>query len=460
MTEFEQAKKLLEHIKSAGYNGYLVGGCVRDMSLNLTPKDYDIATSADPAQVKEVLKEYEIIDTGIQHGTVTVVTEKGNFEITTYRVESGYSDFRHPDNLEFVDNIDLDLGRRDFTINALAMDLDGNIRDPYNGLQDLEKHTIRCVGTANRRFHEDPLRMMRAIRFSAKLGFNIEEKTYSAIIENAQLITKISQERIRDELCQILYYDPEKIDDLQATGLLKYILPEVDGLINVSQKNKWHYTDVYHHTLDALKYTKKYKQTSKEKLLYIRLSLLLHDTGKAASKTVDSEGWEHFYGHPEVSYEIALKILNRLKFSNNDIESISKLVRYHDELMHPTRKMLFKVINDFQLSLYEFNLLGFIKEADISAHIQKENDDRMKRYFKLLNMYKQKAKTDKLFSMDQLAIGGKEIIEIYSIKPSKLVGEIKQDLFKMCFTKPSLNNAEYLKQYLINNKEKYIHEGE
>ena len=457
MNKLERAKSLLKKLMTAGYEAYLVGGCVRDKILNKEPHDYDITTNATPEEVKNVLTDFNIIDTGLKHGTVTVMYDHDPFEITTYREDGVYSDYRHPDSVSFSKNIDDDLSRRDFTINAMAEDFYGNIVDPFKGQNDMLRKIIRCVGIADERFKEDPLRMLRAIRFSLRLGFYIEEETKKAIIRNANLITKISNERIRDELREIITLSSDCLILLKETNLLKYILPEVDCLDQVTQNNKWHYTDVFHHTVDALKHTDTYT-ISQTKLFYARLVLILHDTGKPKAKIVGDDGFEHFYGHPEYSYEIALDVLKRLKFTNDEIDLVSKLVRYHDETLKPTRKTLFKVVNDFNMSLYEFKLLGYIREADIFAHVKRDDDDRMPNYFKVLNMYKQKLKRDKMFKVEDLVINGKDIMDIYGLKQGKIIGTIKNDLFNMCFYKPSLNTKEYLIDYLKKNKEKYFPE--
>ena len=458
MVNLDEARTLMKELIKAGYKAYLVGGCVRDILLELTPDDYDITTDALPEEIIEVFKNthYELVLTGLKFGTVTVVTTNGKYEISTFRSEEGYSDSRHPDKVFYVKDLNIDLFRRDFTINAMAMDYDQNVVDPYKGFDDLMHGKLRTVNPdANKIMCDDALRMLRAVRFAVKYSCKIDDSIVTAIKENAALVKKISAERIMTELRKMLICSASSARMLYELGLLEQIMPEVTRLEKNTQHSKWHYTDALHHTLDALDHTETYK-LSDMKLFYIRFALLLHDTGKAVTETVDENGYQHYYGHPEKSYEISLEVMKRLKLPTNEIETISKLVRYHDMVMTVKRHTLYKIINEYQLSLFEFKLLGFIKEADISAHVKVENDDRLERYFKLLEMYKQKANTDKLFKMEQLVLSGQDIMDLYGIGPGPLVGKIKQDLFDMCFYKPSLNNKETLTEYLKENYCKYI----
>lgn len=455
MNKLEKAKSILKTLTDAGFKAWLIGGCVRDYLMQREPNDYDIATNALPEQVDSIF--FETDSSNKHYGAIKVTIEEEQFEVTTLRKESGYSDYRHPTNVEFTDKLEEDLVRRDLTINAFAMDGDNNITYIAGGKEDFDNKILRIIGDPDVRFREDPLRMLRVIRFASKFqDFKIEQETYEAIKRNASLIKNISNKRIKDELDQILFNDPVYIDELHKTGLLKEIIPEVDILSTVTQNNRWHYADVFYHTLDALKHTKKYTNLSQHSLLLIRYALMFHDTGKIDTKTVDAEGFEHFFTHPIYSYRITGPILERLGFTTSEIDTITKLVLYHDEHLFPTRKMLLKICNSWNMSLYEYKLLGYIREADISAHVKKENDDRMERYFKLLTMYKQKAKYDKLFSASDLKINGEDIMKAYNIPSGQLVGTIKRDLYEMCFLKPSLNTREYLFAYLEENREKYL----
>ena len=458
MVNLDEARAIMQELIKVGHKAYLVGGCVRDILLELTPDDYDITTDALPEEIVEVFKNtsYDVILTGLKFGTITIVTTNGKYEISTFRSDEGYSDSRHPDKVVFVKDLNIDLFRRDFTINAMAMDCDGNVIDPYNGFDDLMHHVLKTVNPdAKKIMCDDALRMLRAVRFAVKYSCEIDTSITTVIKENAKLITKISVERIMTELRKMLICKAASVRMLYELGLLEQIIPEVTRLEANKQISKWHYTDALHHTLDALDHTDTYKLTD-IKLFYIRFALLLHDTGKFLTETQDENGYLHYYGHPEKSYEISLEVMKRLKTPTNEIETISKLVRYHDMVLTVKRHTLYKIINECQLSLFEFKLLGFIKEADISAHVTVSDDDRMERYFKLLQMYKQKANTDKLFKMEQLVLTGEDIMKFYGIGPGPIVGQIKKDLFDMCFYKPTLNNKETLTNYLKDNYCKYF----
>jgi len=462
---FIKVNKLINRIKEAGYEAYVVGGCVRDTLRNVEPHDIDVVTSAKPEEVKKVFPDLQTIDTGIKFGTITIIYDDEQFEVTTYRMEGRYSDSRHPDEVEFVTDIKDDLSRRDFTINAMAMTIDDEstiteLIDPFNGKADICRRLIRCVGNANERFKEDPLRMLRAIRFAAKLHFNIEDSTYDAICNNAKLLSTVSAERITKELKEMIYYDTESLNILFKTGLLETFLPELSDCAKQSQKNRWHYADVFHHTLDAVRYTNKFKKLPKDKLIVVRLALMLHDIGKPACVTTDEEGWEHFYGHPEVSYKLSLDILHRLKFSNDEIKLISKLVRRHDEVMTPSNKMLLKIISEYEYNYDDLQLLGYIRESDIMAHVKRENDDRMQRYFKVLKMYRERKESGAIMTIDELAINGKDIMNILNINSGEIIGKIKEDLYQLCFYNPAMNNRDTLTDFLINHPNRYINEEE
>lgn len=460
---FINANKIIDTLTDAGYEAYIVGGCVRDTLRNIEPHDIDIVTSALPEQVKEVFPN--VADTGIKFGGVTVTYNGEKFEVTTYRKDGKYTDSRHPDTVEYVTDIKDDLYRRDFTINAMAMNVDdeGKITkliDPYNGRADICRKLIRCVGNPDERFAEDPLRMLRAVRFSAKMRFVIEDSTYDSICKNSHLLKNIPTERVTKELKEMLYYNPESLNVLFKTGLLDEIVPELSVCAKQTQKSKWHYTDVFHHTLDALRYTNKFKKLPKEDLITVRLVLMLHDIGKPEALTTDENGYEHFYGHPEISYKKSIDILHRLKFSNDEIDLITKLVRYHDEVMKPSNKMIFKLVSEYKMSYDELRLLGYVRESDISAHNQKENDDRMQRYFKVLNMYKERQELNYIMDVNELAINGHDIMNILNVNSGEIIKTIKNDLFQLCFYNPAMNNRDTLTDFLINHPNRYINEEE
>ena len=279
---------IIDSLQANGYEAYAVGGCVRDSILGRDPDDWDITTSATPWEVKAVFGR--TVDTGLQHGTVTVLLGNHAHEVTTYRIDGDYEDGRHPKDVTFTASLEEDLKRRDFTINAMAYNDKSGLIDLYGGVDDIQRGCIRCVGNAEERFGEDALRILRALRFSAQLGFGIEQDTYDAICKLAQTLEKISAERIAAELTKLLLSErPEYIQHLYETGITKVILPEFDPMIETSQNNPHHCYTVGRHTLESLKYIPAHK--------VLRFTMLLHDIGKPNCRTTDEDGIDHFKGH-------------------------------------------------------------------------------------------------------------------------------------------------------------------
>lgn len=296
----ERVKEILDTIMEAGYEAYAVGGCIRDSILGRKPNDWDITTSASPYEIKELFRR--TVDTGIQHGTVTVMMDKEGFEVTTYRIDGDYKDGRHPSEVTFTASLKEDLRRRDFTINAMAYNEQNGLVDIFGGMQDIADGVIRCVGEPRERFSEDALRIMRAVRFSAQLGYQIEEKTKAAIEELAPTLKKISAERIQVELVKLVTSKhPEELLTAYETGITSVILPEFDLCMETEQHNPHHLYNVGMHTIHAM------EVIPADKVL--RLAMLFHDMGKPVCRETDERGIDHFHGHPQVSEEITGKVL-------------------------------------------------------------------------------------------------------------------------------------------------------
>lgn len=353
---------------------YLVGGCVRDFILGKEPNDIDLCTNATPDEVKEIVEKHtnttKIFDSGIKHGTVTIIDYlyKTSYEITTFRNDGKYSDGRHPDAVEFTSSLEEDLKRRDLTINSLAYNLSTKelIMLDVAFMKDLELGIIRCVGDANERFKEDALRMLRAIRFSAQLGYSIEKDTFNAIKINADLIQNISAERIKDELTKILCSNnPQMLEMLIATGLHRFIMPELEDMLNCKQINKYHYTDVLHHTFDVMKNLPKDN-------VKLRWSALFHDMGKPDCVTVGEDGYEHFYGHALLSADKVKKYAQLLKFDNATTDFVYTMVKYHDREMSNMKNKTFKdLVNT--IGKDRFNDYLMFRQADALAHSHDNN---------------------------------------------------------------------------------------
>ena len=313
---------ILNRLCAHGYRAYIVGGCVRDSLLGCTPHDWDITTDALPEAVMSVFPDYPVLTTGLQHGTVTVLIGREPYEITTFRIDGAYPDGRHPDSVRFTASVEDDLARRDFTVNAMAYAPGAGIVDLFGGRKDLADGVIRCVGDPDRRFNEDALRILRALRFASTLDFEIEPATAASILENRTLLKNISQERIAKELLRLLCGGGVRRILTDFAPVLFEILPELEPMYMNSHDNPHHCYDIYEHTLVALE--------NIEPDPALRLAMLLHDCGKPAAKTFDEKGVAHFYGHQRLSAELAAQIMARLKASNRLRDEALFLVSNHD----------------------------------------------------------------------------------------------------------------------------------
>lgn len=429
----ENANRIIHTLQNAGYEAYIVGGCVRDAVLNKEPDDWDITTSAKPIEVKKLFNR--TIDTGLRHGTVTVMFGKEGYEVTTYRVDGKYEDHRRPNSVTFTSSLIEDMKRRDFTINAMAYNDEEGIVDHFHGVEDLYKHIIRCVGEPKDRFDEDALRILRALRFSAQLDFDIDEKTEEAIKNQAKYLEDISAERIQVELTKLLMSDhPERLITAYELGVTKVILPEFDAMMETPQVNKHHAYNVGEHTVRVI------KGVPKDKAL--RWAALLHDVAKPATHTNDGE-WDHFYGHNEVGVNIAEDVLKRLKFDNATIERVKRLVFWHDYGMGelPKLRSFRKALNKMGTDLFED--FTCIKRADILAQSDYHREDKLKNLEVLKEYYKDVLEKNQCVTLKDLAITGKDLIDM-GIKPGPQMGEILNKLLDKVLEEPELNDKEVL----------------
>lgn len=426
-------KYIIDEFYKNNYEAFMVGGCIRDTLLCKTPKDYDIATSAKP-EITEKLFE-KTIPTGIKHGTVTVLIDNEPYEVTTYRTEGEYKDNRRPDEVYFVSDIKEDLSRRDFTINAFAYNSREGLKDFFGGLDDLNNRLIRSVGDANKRFNEDALRMLRAIRFSTQLNFDIEENTLNAIKDNKDLIKNISAERIRDELCKILISNNVRtgLNLLKECGLLQIVIPEIVPSIGFDQKNIHHFEDVFNHTLSVI------EKCPED--LNIRLAALLHDIGKPDVFFIDDKGNGRFFGHNTKSEKIARDILNRLRFDNKTIKSVCILVREHMNVLDNAsnlaiKRLINRVSKENIYSLLALQKADILSLKDPNVALYKVSDMRKK----IDNIID----SNTPLTVKDLAIDGGKLIKELQIKPGKLVGDILNYLLELVLKNPELNNYDSL----------------
>lgn len=433
-----KVKEILNIIREAGFEAYAVGGCIRDTLLLREPEDWDITTSATPQQIKGLFRR--TIDTGIQHGTVTVMLDREGFEVTTYRIDGKYEDGRHPSEVIFTPNLEEDLKRRDFTMNALAYNEEAGLVDLFGGLEDMEKGIIRCVGDAGQRFREDALRIMRAIRFSAQLGYEIEEGTREAIRSLAPNLKQISAERIQAELTKLVTSQhPDYLRIAYDTGVTAVILPEFDEAMRTPQRNPHHCYSVGEHILHSMTEIPPQKE--------LRLAMLFHDIGKPRCLTEDEDGVMHFYGHGNVSSQMAVDILKRLRFDNDTIRTVGRLVMYHDygTGMKPDRRMVRRAMNKIGEDL--FPMLFEVKKADIMAQSLLFREEKLNCLEMWKKLYEEIMAQKECVSLKTLAVTGRDLID-RGIKPGPELGETLERLLNVVLDHPEYNNKDYLLEML------------
>ncbi len=428
----DKVRLIIAQLEAAGYEAYAVGGCVRDSLLGREPSDWDVTTSAKPQQVKAVFRH--TIDTGIQHGTVTVMLDREGFEVTTYRIDGEYEDSRHPKEVVFTANLIEDLKRRDFTINAFAYNDQSGIVDAFDGMEDLDKGIIRCVGNAAERFGEDALRMLRAVRFSAQLGFTIAEDTKAAIREYAPDLKNISAERIQAELVKLLLSDhPDYMRDAYELGITGIVLPELDAAFATAQHNPHHQYTVGEHLMQSLLHTRADKS--------LRIAALLHDIGKPSVRTTDEEGIDHFHGHVEVSEQMAVDILRRLKFDNDTIDKVQKYVRYHDYKPEPNARAVRRAIN--KIGAAYFPQVMEIRRADTLAQSSYQREEKLERIDQIERLYAEIMEKNQCISLKTLEITGNDLIAL-GVPKGKRIGEILNRLLDEVLQNPENNTHEFL----------------
>lgn len=432
-----KANKIITRLTEAGYKAYVVGGCVRDAILGRPAADWDITTNARPGQVKALFSR--TIDTGIRHGTVTVLQGKEGFEVTTYRIDGEYQDGRHPSEVIFTPSLLEDLKRRDFTINAMAYNEAEGLIDAFDGMKDLKNRRIRCVGEPRERFTEDALRILRAVRFSAQLNFEIEKNTKAAIAEFAHSLTRISAERIQTELVKLLTSEhPEIFRTLYDTGITAVILPEFDACMKTPQNHPHHCCSVGEHLLLAL------QSIEADKVL--RLAALLHDIGKPAAHTRDADGIDHFHGHGDAGKELAGSILRRLKFDNDTVYRVKHLVQVHDYLQIPlTPKGVRRAV--FKIGKEHFSDYLKLRRADILAQNPSMQKEKLEALTKLEVLYQQILEEQNCLSLKDLAVSGTDLIEA-GLKPGPQIGEVLKKLLEQVIENPEYNTKEYLLSHI------------
>ncbi len=425
-------QNIINILESNGHEAYAVGGCVRDCILGKVPHDWDITTSALPEQVKGLFSH--TFDTGIEHGTVTVLLHNVGYEVTTYRVDGKYEDGRHPKEVTFTASLEEDLKRRDFTINAMAYNQSKGLVDLFGGAKDLDDGIIRAVGNPVERFTEDALRMLRALRFSAQLGFEIHSDTYNAIKELASTLDRISAERIQVEMVKLVTSDhPEGLKDVYDTGLSKVFFPELNDMMECEQINKHHMYTVGEHTIESM------KLVPADKIL--RLTMMLHDVAKPVCKTVDEKGQNHFKTHPVKGAEMAKGILKRLKFDNDTINKVCNLVKNHDDRPEINKRNVRRMI--MRVGQENFNDLICVKRADCLAQSMYHRQEKLDYISNLERECNEIIEAGDCLRIKDLKINGKDLIEM-GVPQGQKIGEILNVLLDEIVDNPELNDVKYL----------------
>ncbi len=459
--------QIIKTLKSAGFEAYAVGGCVRDLMLDRRPNDWDITTNARPEQVKTLFRR--TFDTGIKHGTVTVILKGEHFEVTTYRIDGTYEDGRHPKEVTFTRSLKEDLKRRDFTINAFAFNDAEGLIDEFDGRTDLQNGIIRAVGDAGERFREDALRILRAFRFAAQLGFSIEEETLKAAGELAGNLRNISVERIYEEFGKLICSPhPEILRDMYEAGITSVILPEFDVCMKMEQKNKHHLYTVGEHIIRALmadamdpfdmaaeyvtedewrEFLFTYKKI-RDSFDYgerniqkkIRFALLFHDMGKPACMTEDENGSRHFKGHADVSEKMAADILHRLHSDNDTVDTVKRLVKYHDHRPEAKKNLIRRAMSRIG---DDYVLLFPVRVADTLAQSSYMRKEKLQYEAGVMELYLSITGDRECVSLSDLAVNGSDLIKA-GISPGPALGEKLKELLDLVLEDPECNTKEYL----------------
>ena len=429
----DHARDVVERLERYGYEAYVVGGCVRDSLLGREPKDWDVCTSALPEEVLRVFRRFHVIKTGLQHGTLTVMSEHRPVEVTTFRTDGSYSDGRHPDSVSFVPRIEEDLARRDFTINAMAYNPARGLIDLYGGQDDLRAGLIRCVGEPDARFHEDGLRLLRALRFAARYGFAPERETGYALRRNRHLLEHISAERILSELRGILEGRDVLSMLLGFPELFTAVIPELEPCIGAPQNSPYHCYDVWTHSAHAV-------QAAPADII-LRLTLLLHDIAKPACRSTDAAGIDHFHGHPEQGAQLADRILRRLKSDNDTRRDVVTLIREHDRALPQDLPAMRRLIG--KLGLLNTQRLLEVQRADLAAHAPEHRESWAADLRRAQALLAEVQDEPPAFSVGDLAIGGRELLQM-GLAPGPGIRRLLEQLLREVQDEQLTNSPEAL----------------
>lgn len=429
----ENAARLLHRLASCGHEAFIVGGCVRDRLMGRTPSDWDICTNALPEEIKQCFADLPVIETGIKHGTLTVLAGHQPYEITTYRIDGDYQDGRHPLQVKFTSRLTDDLARRDFTINAMAYSPKSGLIDPFDGRNDLQNKVLRCVGNAEKRLTEDALRIMRGIRFASQLEFSIEEKTKKALMGHRQQLSRISSERIRVEFDKLLCGPGAMAVLAEYREIIAQIIPEARPMFDLDQKNSFHIYTVWDHTLHVID---QIKNTP-----VLKLCAFFHDIGKPPAMTVTEEGWGHFYKHEHFSREIASSVMKRLKYDNRTREIVTTVVGSHGIVFGPSTKQARRLLG----RLGEENLRRLIEleYADVKSQNPIYTKERVHRIRSFSETVDAVLAAEACFSLRDLQVGGGELLAL-GVPQGPLIGHILKELLELVIEDKLANEKQAL----------------
>lgn len=438
---------IIQELEKCGHEAYMVGGCVRDSVLGRKPHDYDICTSATPDEILKVFPNEEIIPTGLQHGTVTILINKEPFEVTTYRIDGDYSDNRRPDNVTFTKNLVEDLRRRDFTINAMAYNPRIGLIDPFNGLEDIKEEKIRCVGSAKDRFGEDTLRILRAIRFASQFGFVIEPDTDLEIHQQHKKLENISVERINSEFCKIVSSDSFCVQLLLYKDVFSLFIPELKSMFDFQQNNPYHAYDVFGHTVHAI------KQCNSDDLV-VKLAVFFHDFGKPHSYQDGEDGIRHFKGHGKVSAEITDSIMKRLRFDNETRNNVVELVYYHDATFEVGKKYVKRWLN--KIGEKQFRRLLEVRRADIKGQKTDYEKSRIEKVDNIEKILEEILAEKSCFSLKDLTVNGNDVKEVMKLKEGKDIGYWLNEILKRVIDGELENNRDDLVYWMTGVRDGWM----
>lgn len=430
--------KILNMLNNAGCEAFAVGGCVRDAMLGIEPNDWDITTSAQPVEIKEVFSSCRTIDIGEAHGTIGVLIDDVVYEITTYRIDGDYADKRHPDSVSFAKTIEEDLSRRDFTVNAMAYNNEKGIVDPFNGQADLKYKALRCVGDPDTRFNEDALRILRGLRFASVYNFGIESKTAASIIRNRLLLNDISEERIASEFNKLLCGDNVKYILSRYKDVFSVFFPEIVSTFDFAQNTPHHNKTVWRHITASVSFIEP------DELL--RLVMFLHDVGKPLALRTDSKGIDHFKGHNHFGAVLAKNALERLKYPRKTIDDVCVLIEYHDVRFNEDKRKIKHVLNI--IGKENFERLLKIQLADIKAQSMYKRESKLRDHELAKQAFREITDNNECYSLQSLAINGSDLIHL-GITDGKSIGFILDNLLDEVINETLENDNVTLKKQAL-----------